>query len=153
MLCFGNFFQMYFMNFLFVCSLPFLYSCLLYRITIYFLYGLIFICIFQLEDGDIVCFQKSPQVGSSDQCRYPDVPSFLDYVHNRQVQSEPLQFGDQDLHVFMLHVELLHYCGYAVFTVHQPCMLHLLVLPSLSTCFFKSTLSIPKFKQSVKILL
>ncbi|XP_065621468.1 ubiquitin C-terminal hydrolase 12 isoform X7 [Quercus suber] len=39
----------------------------------------------QLEDGDIVCFQKSPQVGSSDQCRYPDVPSFLDYVHNRQV--------------------------------------------------------------------
>ncbi|XP_059435346.1 ubiquitin C-terminal hydrolase 12-like isoform X2 [Corylus avellana] len=39
----------------------------------------------QLEDGDIVCFQKSPQVGSSDQCRYPDVPSFLEYVHNRQV--------------------------------------------------------------------
>ncbi|KAK4593538.1 hypothetical protein RGQ29_017590 [Quercus rubra] len=39
----------------------------------------------QLEDGDIVCFQKSPQVGISDQCRYPDVPSFLDYVHNRQV--------------------------------------------------------------------
>ncbi|KAK4593532.1 hypothetical protein RGQ29_017589 [Quercus rubra] len=39
----------------------------------------------QLEDGDIVCFQKSPQVGSSDQYRYPDVPSFLDYVQNRQV--------------------------------------------------------------------
>ncbi|XP_023929857.1 ubiquitin C-terminal hydrolase 12 isoform X5 [Quercus suber] len=39
----------------------------------------------QLEDGDIVCFQKSPQVGSSDQYRYPDVPSFLDYVKNRQV--------------------------------------------------------------------
>ncbi|XP_050281155.1 ubiquitin C-terminal hydrolase 12-like isoform X26 [Quercus robur] len=39
----------------------------------------------QLEDGDIVCFQKSAPVGSSDQCRYPDVPSFLDYVHNRQV--------------------------------------------------------------------
>ncbi|XP_062173883.1 ubiquitin C-terminal hydrolase 12-like isoform X3 [Alnus glutinosa] len=39
----------------------------------------------QLEDGDIVCFQKSLQVGSSDQCRYPDVPSFLEYVHNRQV--------------------------------------------------------------------
>ncbi|KAG8650968.1 hypothetical protein MANES_07G083000v8 [Manihot esculenta] len=39
----------------------------------------------QLEDGDIICFQKSPQVGSGEQCRYPDVPSFLEYVHNRQV--------------------------------------------------------------------
>ncbi|KAA8539048.1 hypothetical protein F0562_025740 [Nyssa sinensis] len=39
----------------------------------------------QLEDGDIICFQKSPQVESNEQCRYPDVPSFLEYVHNRQV--------------------------------------------------------------------
>ncbi|XP_057462935.1 ubiquitin C-terminal hydrolase 12-like isoform X4 [Actinidia eriantha] len=39
----------------------------------------------QLEDGDIICFQKLPQVGSSEQRRYPDVPSFLEYVHNRQV--------------------------------------------------------------------
>ncbi|PIA54177.1 hypothetical protein AQUCO_00900614v1 [Aquilegia coerulea] len=39
----------------------------------------------QLEDGDIVCFQKSPPVESGQQCRYPDVPSFLEYVHNRQV--------------------------------------------------------------------
>ncbi|KAM1251853.1 hypothetical protein ACFX13_040761 [Malus domestica] len=39
----------------------------------------------QLEDGDIICFQKSPQSGSSEQFRYPDVPSFLDYVRNRQV--------------------------------------------------------------------
>uniref|UniRef100_A0A5B6Z851 ubiquitinyl hydrolase 1 n=1 Tax=Davidia involucrata TaxID=16924 RepID=A0A5B6Z851_DAVIN len=39
----------------------------------------------QLEDGDIVCFQKSPQVEISEQCRYPDVHSFLEYVHNRQV--------------------------------------------------------------------
>ncbi|CAL1374042.1 unnamed protein product [Linum trigynum] len=38
----------------------------------------------QLEDGDIVCFQKPP-LGSGEQCRYPDVPSFLEYVHNRQV--------------------------------------------------------------------
>ncbi|KAK7824509.1 ubiquitin carboxyl-terminal hydrolase 12, partial [Quercus suber] len=108
----------------------------------------------QLEDGDIVCFQKSPQVGSSDQCRYPDVPSFLDYVHNRQVQSEPLQFRDQDFHVFMLHVELLHYCGYVVVTVHQPRMLHLLVLPSLSTCFFNKAKptahSFPSLKQTFK---
>ncbi|XP_056164532.1 ubiquitin C-terminal hydrolase 12-like isoform X1 [Syzygium oleosum] len=38
----------------------------------------------QLEDGDIVCFQKS-KVGSTEQYRYPDVPAFMEYVHNRQV--------------------------------------------------------------------
>ncbi|KAL5568689.1 hypothetical protein UlMin_025264 [Ulmus minor] len=27
----------------------------------------------RLVDGDIICFQKSPQAGSSEQCRYPDV--------------------------------------------------------------------------------
>ncbi|KAG7035812.1 Ubiquitin carboxyl-terminal hydrolase 12 [Cucurbita argyrosperma subsp. argyrosperma] len=39
----------------------------------------------QLEDGDIICFQKSPPVENVEQYRYPDVPSFLEYVHNRQV--------------------------------------------------------------------
>lgn len=39
----------------------------------------------QLEDGDIICFQKSLQREHIEQCRYPDVPSFLEYVHNRQV--------------------------------------------------------------------
>ncbi|XP_042511245.1 ubiquitin C-terminal hydrolase 12 isoform X10 [Macadamia integrifolia] len=39
----------------------------------------------QLEDGDIICFQKSSPVDSDEQYRYPDVPSFLEYVHNRQV--------------------------------------------------------------------
>lgn len=39
----------------------------------------------QLEDGDIICFQKTPLAGEED-CRYPDVPSFLEYVHNRQVK-------------------------------------------------------------------
>ncbi|CAI9091428.1 OLC1v1026461C1 [Oldenlandia corymbosa var. corymbosa] len=39
----------------------------------------------QLEDGDIICFQKSLLGQNVDQCRYPDVPSFLEYVHNRQV--------------------------------------------------------------------
>ncbi|KAJ0047040.1 hypothetical protein Pint_05754 [Pistacia integerrima] len=39
----------------------------------------------QLEDGDIICFQKPSQAARGEQCRYPDVPSFLDYVHNRQV--------------------------------------------------------------------
>ncbi|KAI8573371.1 hypothetical protein RHMOL_Rhmol01G0271900 [Rhododendron molle] len=39
----------------------------------------------QLEDGDIVCFQKTLPVESMDQFRYQDVPAFLEYVHNRQV--------------------------------------------------------------------
>ncbi|KAI3924449.1 hypothetical protein MKW98_032650 [Papaver atlanticum] len=38
----------------------------------------------QLEDGDIICFQKPASVDSITLCRYPDVPSFLEYVHNRQ---------------------------------------------------------------------
>jgi hypothetical protein len=86
MFFFVNFWQMMLNTFyLFV---P--YLCSLYcEVLFYVLYGLIFICVSQLEDGDIVCFQKSPQVGSSDQCRYPDVPSFLEYVHNRQVYGEP----------------------------------------------------------------
>ncbi|XVE68556.1 hypothetical protein DITRI_Ditri09bG0077400 [Diplodiscus trichospermus] len=39
----------------------------------------------QLQNGDIICFQKSSEAGGSKQCRYPNVPSFLEYVHNRQV--------------------------------------------------------------------
>ncbi|KAF9676494.1 hypothetical protein SADUNF_Sadunf08G0007800 [Salix dunnii] len=41
----------------------------------------------QLEDGDIVCYQKPPPVVSNEQCRYPDVPSFLEYMHNRQLHT------------------------------------------------------------------
>ncbi|KAM3374314.1 ubiquitin C-terminal hydrolase 13 [Capsicum galapagoense] len=39
----------------------------------------------QLEDGDIVCFQKFLTAESRQQFRYPDVPSFLEYVHDRLV--------------------------------------------------------------------
>ncbi|XP_066359021.1 ubiquitin C-terminal hydrolase 12-like isoform X2 [Miscanthus floridulus] len=39
----------------------------------------------QLEDGDIICFQTAPVPDGDTQVRYPDVPSFLEYVHNRQV--------------------------------------------------------------------
>ncbi|MBA0660596.1 hypothetical protein Goklo_012585, partial [Gossypium klotzschianum] len=38
----------------------------------------------QIEDGDIICFQKSSPIQSEEACRCPDVPSFLEYVHNRQ---------------------------------------------------------------------
>lgn len=40
----------------------------------------------QIEDGDIICFQKSAPPESEEQCRYSDVTSFLEYVQNRQVQ-------------------------------------------------------------------
>uniref|UniRef100_A0A7N0UUN3 ubiquitinyl hydrolase 1 n=1 Tax=Kalanchoe fedtschenkoi TaxID=63787 RepID=A0A7N0UUN3_KALFE len=39
----------------------------------------------QIEDGDIICFQKAPRHGSENQFRYRDVPSYLEYVHNRQI--------------------------------------------------------------------
>ncbi|KAH1189453.1 Ubiquitin carboxyl-terminal hydrolase 12 [Glycine soja] len=39
----------------------------------------------QLEDGDIICFQKASSMDSEENARYPDVPSYLEYVHNRQV--------------------------------------------------------------------
>ncbi|KAH0451894.1 hypothetical protein IEQ34_019193 [Dendrobium chrysotoxum] len=38
----------------------------------------------QLEDGDIICYQKCRR-DNDDQCRYPDIPSFLRYVLSRQV--------------------------------------------------------------------
>uniref|UniRef100_A0A7C9CRZ2 ubiquitinyl hydrolase 1 n=1 Tax=Opuntia streptacantha TaxID=393608 RepID=A0A7C9CRZ2_OPUST len=39
----------------------------------------------QIEDGDIICYQKAPPIDGEEQYRYPDIPSFLEYVHNRQV--------------------------------------------------------------------
>ncbi|KAL5545633.1 hypothetical protein UlMin_005320 [Ulmus minor] len=38
----------------------------------------------QIEDGDIICFQKPPPE-NDEEFKYPDVPSFLEYVHNRQI--------------------------------------------------------------------
>ena len=43
----------------------------------------------QLEDGDIIWLQKPLQPGAA-KCRYPNVPAFLEYVHNRQVYYETL---------------------------------------------------------------
>eukprot|EP00250_Pteridium_aquilinum_P011968 c20422_g1_i1 orf=525-3878(-) len=39
----------------------------------------------QLEDGDIICFQKALARENSLQYCHPDVPSYLEYVNNRQV--------------------------------------------------------------------
>lgn len=55
----------------------------LLAISLFFLFVIFFLL--QLEDGDIICYQRLLQVDNSQQCRYPDVPSFLEYVHNRQV--------------------------------------------------------------------
>ncbi|KAH0756501.1 hypothetical protein KY290_026771 [Solanum tuberosum] len=41
-------------------------------------------CEGQLEDGDIICFQKSLQNQCTEQYRFPEVPSFLEYMHNCQ---------------------------------------------------------------------
>ncbi|KAK4757395.1 hypothetical protein SAY87_018696 [Trapa incisa] len=38
----------------------------------------------QIEDGDIICFQKALTQSNGSRPHYPDVPSFLEYVRNRQ---------------------------------------------------------------------
>ncbi|KAF7142568.1 hypothetical protein RHSIM_Rhsim05G0178700 [Rhododendron simsii] len=44
--------------------------------------------LFELEDGDIICFQKSSQAECFGQCGHPDAPSFLDYVNCHQIEPE-----------------------------------------------------------------
>lgn len=39
----------------------------------------------QLVDGDILCYQKRCSLDITDQHRHPNVSSFFEYVHNRQV--------------------------------------------------------------------
>eukprot|EP00252_Welwitschia_mirabilis_P016659 TRINITY_DN3688_c0_g1_i1.p1 TRINITY_DN3688_c0_g1~~TRINITY_DN3688_c0_g1_i1.p1 ORF type:complete len:1121 (+),score=247.00 TRINITY_DN3688_c0_g1_i1:261-3623(+) len=39
----------------------------------------------QLEDGDIICFQKALTPEEEDRYRYPHVRSFLEYMRNRQI--------------------------------------------------------------------
>ncbi|KAL7613952.1 hypothetical protein Lser_V15G08133 [Lactuca serriola] len=41
--------------------------------------------LYEIEDGDIICFQKPSHAQDMDKYRYPDVPSFLGYVKKRQV--------------------------------------------------------------------
>jgi len=41
----------------------------------------------QLENGDIICFQKAYAMDNEKRIRYPDVPSYMEYVHNSQVFS------------------------------------------------------------------
>ncbi|XP_059301953.1 ubiquitin C-terminal hydrolase 13-like [Lycium ferocissimum] len=38
-----------------------------------------------IEDGDIICFQKNASPEVEEQVRFPDVPSYLEYVKNRQI--------------------------------------------------------------------
>jgi ubiquitin carboxyl-terminal hydrolase 7 len=39
----------------------------------------------QLENGDIICFQKASAMDNVKLIRYPDVPSYLKYVRSRKV--------------------------------------------------------------------
>ncbi|KAK2416997.1 ubiquitin carboxyl-terminal hydrolase [Trifolium repens] len=50
----------------------------------------------QLENGDIICFQKAPVMDNEKHICYPDVPSYLEYVHNRQVPFSPLATESED---------------------------------------------------------
>ncbi|XP_056171642.1 ubiquitin C-terminal hydrolase 12-like isoform X4 [Syzygium oleosum] len=60
----------------------------------------------QIEDGDIICFQKA-RIDNEDEFRYPDVPSYLEYVHNRQIvhfrSLERLKEDDFVLELSKLH--------------------------------------------------
>lgn len=58
--------------------------------------GLIFISFIcfrcmQLEDGDIVCFQKPTPVENCGRFRHPNVASFLDSVCNHHSSSKPFK--------------------------------------------------------------
>ncbi|XP_013611649.1 PREDICTED: ubiquitin carboxyl-terminal hydrolase 12-like isoform X1 [Brassica oleracea var. oleracea] len=60
----------------------------------------------QIEDGDIICFQK-PFGNKEIECRYPAVPSFLEYVQNRQlVRFRALEKPKED--EFVLELSKLH---------------------------------------------
>lgn len=50
------------------------------------------ILLLQLGNGDIICFQRSPEDESIGQCGHPNVCSFLEYVHHHQVLNEPFNF-------------------------------------------------------------
>lgn len=52
-------------------------------------YHLLYLCpimwYWQIDNGDIICYQKRCLPDSMDRYRYPIVPSFFEYIHNRQV--------------------------------------------------------------------
>ncbi|WJX59372.1 ubiquitinyl hydrolase 1 [Trifolium repens] len=50
----------------------------------------------ELEDGDIICFQKAPAMDNEKHIRYPDVPSYLEYAHNLRVPFSPLATESED---------------------------------------------------------
>ncbi|XP_010519991.1 PREDICTED: ubiquitin carboxyl-terminal hydrolase 12-like [Tarenaya hassleriana] len=60
----------------------------------------------QIEDGDIICYQKA-LTDKDSECQYPDVPSFLEYVQNRQlVRFRSLEKPKED--EFVLELSKLH---------------------------------------------
>ncbi|KAK4790626.1 hypothetical protein SAY86_017930 [Trapa natans] len=60
----------------------------------------------EIEDGDIICFQKA-SVASNERIPYPGIPSFLEYVHNRQiVRFRLLERPKED--AFVLELSKIH---------------------------------------------
>ncbi|XP_049354814.1 ubiquitin C-terminal hydrolase 12-like [Solanum verrucosum] len=53
-------------------------------------------CECQLVDGDIICFQKSLRNQCTEQYRFPEVPSFLEYMHNRQPKEHEMLVPSSD---------------------------------------------------------
>ncbi|PWZ30545.1 Ubiquitin carboxyl-terminal hydrolase 13 [Zea mays] len=41
--------------------------------------------LYEIDNGDIICYQKHCLPDSMDRYRYPTVPSFFEYIHNRQI--------------------------------------------------------------------
>ncbi|CAN8269436.1 unnamed protein product [Cochlearia groenlandica] len=61
----------------------------------------------QIEDGDIICYQKLLSIQESEFFQYPDVPSFLEYVRNRElVHFRALEKPKED--EFTLELSKLH---------------------------------------------
>ncbi|XP_075083911.1 ubiquitin C-terminal hydrolase 12-like isoform X2 [Nicotiana tabacum] len=61
----------------------------------------------EIGDGDIICFQKSLQNQCSEQYRFPEVPSFFEYMHNFQIklnkeQEEPEQKKKEKAHLYKI---------------------------------------------------
>ncbi|GBG84805.1 hypothetical protein CBR_g39181 [Chara braunii] len=61
----------------------------------------------QLEDGDIICVQKAVSGRDLEKYRYPDVPSYLEYVRNRQVVQFRRLEKPKETH-FMLELSKQH---------------------------------------------
>ncbi|XP_024640800.1 ubiquitin carboxyl-terminal hydrolase 13 [Medicago truncatula] len=50
----------------------------------------------ELDNGDIICFQKASAIDTKKHIRYPNVLSYMEYVYNRQVPFCPSDIESED---------------------------------------------------------